>query len=53
MKISNISPERDVNNESIMNGGITISLNKLFKLSGQELGNIIIKHKLRLHHTMS
>ena len=53
MKINNISPERDINNESTMTGEVNISHNKLFNLSGQEFGNIIIKHKLRLNHTMS
>ena len=53
MKISNISQERDVYNESIMTGEVNINLNKLFNLSGQEFGNIISKHKLRLTHTMS
>ena len=53
MKNSNISPERDVNNESTMSGEVNISLNELFNLSGQEFGNIISKHKVRLNHTMS
>ena len=48
MKISIISPERYVNNESIMTGEVNISLNKLFNLSRQEYRNIISKHKLRL-----
>ena len=52
IKISNISPERDVNNESTMTGEINISLNKLFNLAGEEFGNIIRKHKLRLNHTI-
>ena len=38
IKISNIFPERDVNNESTMTGEINNSLNKLFNLSGQEFG---------------
>ena len=42
MKISNISPERDVNNESIMTGEVNISLNKLFNLSGQEFAFLTI-----------
>ena len=36
-----------------MNGEVNISLNELFKLSGQEFRNIISEHKLRLNHTMS
>ena len=52
MKISNITPERDVNNESIITGEVNISLNELFNLSGQEFGNIISKHKLRLNNTV-
>ena len=48
MNISNISPERDVNNKSTMTEEVNISLNKLFNLSAQEFGNIISKHKLRL-----
>ena len=53
MKISNISPERDVNNECTMTGEVNISLNELFNLSRQKFGNLISKHKLRLNHTMS
>ena len=53
MKISNISPERDVNNKSTRTGEINISINKLFNLPGQEFGNIICKHNLRLNHIMS
>ena len=36
MKISIISPEIDVNNESTMTGEVNISLNKLFNFSRQE-----------------
>ena len=53
MQNSNISPERDVNNESTMSGEVNISFNELFNLSGQEFVNIISKHKLRLNHTIS
>ena len=35
MKISNISTERDVNNESTLTGEVNISLNTLFYLSRQ------------------
>ena len=53
MKISNISLEIDVNNESTMTEEVNISLNKLFNFLGQEFGNIISKHMLNINHTMS